>query len=314
MTLHTGYSLLGKKYRYNVKGIGAVAAHEINSNLGRATTCPNIVYKLHIAKIKEDDGMGIMGIGSPSVQTITFRKADGTVSGTMGTSKSSGKKKKKLNYNYKEISGQLMRARTSISARLVLSRAFDKVGMLRRKLKSGQYNEKEVEKAIAHAEQIAQVARKRMKHLQEEERLKRGGPCEAEMEEEKEEFRLEDLDLEQLDDVELDSEEMRKLMEELEETLEELEDMDGLEELTGAVQEDMDPEDLELLKKKHRAKELKEIMEADMKYLKALFNELERERREGISSVSLEIAGMEMPTPVVEMPVAAEGGSIDVMV
>lgn len=261
--------------------------------------------------------MGIMGIGSSGIGTITFRKADGTVSGTMGVSKSSSKKKKKLNYNYREISGELMRARTSTNARMVRTRAFSKVATLHRKLRSGEYNEREVEKAIIHAEQIARVARKKVKHLQEEERLKKGGPCEAEMEEEKEEFSLEDLGLEELEDVDLDSEEMRKLMEELEETLEELEeleDMDGLEELTGTAQEDMDPEDLKLLKKKHRAKELKEIVEADMKYLRALFNELEKERREGISSVSLEIAGMEVPVQAVEVPVAVEGGSIDVMV
>ena len=210
--------------------------------------------------------MGVTGVGSPKDNSIAIKKADGTVVARVNRTGSKNKKKKKLNYNYREISGQLMRTATSVGARVVMVRAFQKVGTLYRKLKSGDYSEKEVERAIAHAEQIAMVAKKRMKHLQEEE-------------------------------------------------------------ATG-VQEDMDPEDLKLLKKKHRSKELKEIMEADMKYLKALFYQLEKERRENASGaggsgnsasgngsgVSLELAGVEMAASMPEAPVEATGGSIDVTV
>ena len=204
--------------------------------------------------------MGVTGVGSPKDNSIAIKKADGTVVARVNRTGSKNKKKKKLNYNYREISGQLMRTATSVGARVVMVRAFQKVGTLYRKLKSGDYSEKEVERAIAHAEQIAMVAKKRMKHLQEEERLKKGGPCEAEMEDE--------------------------------------------------------------------AKELKEIMEADMKYLKALFYQLEKERRENASGaggsgnsasgngsgVSLELAGVEMAASMPEAPVEATGGSIDVTV
>lgn len=96
--------------------------------------------------------------------------------------------------------------------------------------------------------------------------------------------------------------------------------------------EEMDPEDLELLKKKHRAKEMKEIMEADMKYLKAMFNKLERERQEGLDSiksdfgangssggqsngVSLELGGVvaaQGAQPLTQITVMTEGGSIDI--
>lgn len=270
--------------------------------------------------------MGVTGVGSPRDNSIAIKKPDGTVVARITRTKSNNKKKKKLNYNYREISGQLMRTATSVGARVVMIRAFNKVGTLYRKLRSGDYNEKEVERAIAHAEQIAAVAKKRMKHLQEEERLKKGGPCEAELEEENEEIRPEELGTENGEDMELDSEEMRRLMEELEETLEEMEKMDQMEELeevTAGVQEDMDPEDLKLLKKKHRSKELKEIMEADLKYLKALFQQLEKERREGSSAgidnsgssgVSLELSGVEMAAPMPDIPVEAAGGSIDVMI
>lgn len=274
--------------------------------------------------------MGITGVSSPRDPSTAIRKADGTA--VARTTRARGKnKKKKLNYNYREISGQLMRAVTSVGARVVMVRAFQKVGTLYRHLRSGNYNEREVERAIAHAEQIAVVAKKRMKHLQEEERLKKGGPCEAEMEEEAEEAKTQKPEMENTEGAELDSEEIERLMEELEATLEEIERMEQmgeLEEAATGLQEDMDPEDLKLLKKKHRSKELKEIMEADMKYLKALFHQLEKERREGASGigggnnsgsnhnsgVSLEIAGVEMAASMPETPAEAAGGSIDVSI
>ena len=118
-------------------------------------------------------------------------------------------------------------------------------------------------------------------------------------------------------------------MEELEAAMRDLEreSMETMEELTVAVQEDMDPEDLKMLKKKHRSKELREIMEADLRYLKALFQELEKERREGSSSsavssgnssgdlsgVTLELAGMEMAAQTTAAAAApVEGASVDV--
>ena len=87
---------------------------------------------------------------------------------------------------------------------------------------------------------------------------------------------------------------------------------------------EMDPEDLDQLKKKHRSEELREIMEADMKYLKALFNRLAREKEEGpggqdygsndyASGVSLEIGGLDIPVATVEAPVLIEGSNFDVM-
>lgn len=281
--------------------------------------------------------MGVKGIGKTAAKVstacvaTTARKAEGTARRTVNISKPGNKKRKRLNYNYRELSNQLMRTRTSMGASQVLVRAFQKVGILQRQYRSGDYNENEARRALIHAEAIARVARKRVKHLKEEERLKKGGPCEAELEEEREEFRPEDMDLQKQKPPEIDSEEMKRLMEELEAAMEELEreSMETMEELTVTVQEDMDPEDLKMLKKKHRSKELREIMEADLKYLKALFQELEKERREGSSSsavnpgsnnsdlsgVTLELAGMEMAAqPVATAAIPAEGASIDISV
>ncbi|MCM1161240.1 MAG: hypothetical protein NC412_08455 [Roseburia sp.] len=254
--------------------------------------------------------MGIMGIGNANVERYTFKNPDGTVAGTMTVRKSSGKKTKRLQYKFKKISTQLMAAKTSGGARLVMAKAYSEAANLRRKFRCGEYDDSEVSSALIHAEQMIRIAKKRVKHLEEEESAKKtDGICQAELEGEAENDSPANMEIQ--DDFELDSKELRALMKEMERALEELEGENGLEELTETMWEDMDLADLELLKKKHRSKELREIMEADMKYLKALFSKLEKEKQTASSGVSLELAGEEVPVPVMEAPVVAEGGSVD---
>ncbi len=271
----------------------------------------------------------MIGGGSSNVTKYTFKKPDGSVVGTMSVRKPVQKKLKRLQYNFKEISTLIMRTRTSSNARQVMSKAFIKVMGLRSKLRTGEYDDKEVQSAILHAEQLTRVARKRMKHLREEENAKKGGVCEGDLEEETLEIDLEEETFEELEDTGLSEEELRELMQELEEQLQELEramsDTDGLEalsdELMPTEERSLDPEDLELLKKKHRAEELRDIMEADMKYLKAMFEKLAKEKQEASShsnsnasdAVSLELSGMEIPVTPMEIPVPASGENIDLM-
>ena len=270
--------------------------------------------------------MGLaIGNSNSSIRKIELKNADGTASGTISITKAK-KKKKKLQYNIKEISRQIMSTKTAGNARQVAVRARGKIAELRKKLKTGEYDDEELEAAIAHAEQMARVAKKRMKHLQEEERIKtEGGPCEAELEED---VSLDWEDVEEQGDTEIDMEELKELMQEfqelMQETIEDMEEMEDAyaldelsEELVVGFQEEMDPEDFELLKKKHRSDELREIMVADMKYLKALFDKLEKEKQEGSSAssgVSLELGGVEIPITNIEPPVLTEGSSVDVLV
>lgn len=102
-----------------------------------------------------------------------------------------------------------------------------------------------------------------------------------------------------------------------------------MEELGASFSVDMDPEDLEAMKKKHRNEELKDILEADMKYLKAIFNKLQREKEAGFGianayanamsdsgGVSLELCGAEIPVDAAvspDMAVMTEGANIDYM-
>lgn len=73
--------------------------------------------------IREDGGIG-MRIGGDR-QTIQLKRADGTVvaSVSRSVSKKSSKKKKRLQYNFKEISRQIMAAKTSVGAGSIAARA-----------------------------------------------------------------------------------------------------------------------------------------------------------------------------------------------
>lgn len=281
-----------------------------------------------------------------------LRRADGSYAGAISVTKSVPKKTKRLNYNFKEISAMILQTKTSGSARQVAGRARGKVALLKQRLKCGEYDDKELEAAIIHAEKMERIARKRMRHLQEEEMAKRGGPCFGELEEECDDIQPEE-EAEQEEELELDrkqqdamlqkrqqeiQQEMQRMMREMEQAqrdfeqeMSELSDLDELSDaLGGGVARDMDPEDLDALKKKHRLDEQREIMEADMAYLKVLFNKLAQEKQQGSSSasgssggsgsydggsgVSLELGGMEMPVETSEAPVMPEGGSIDTTV
>lgn len=223
---------------------------------------------------------------------------------------------RKIKYSFKQISSQILRAKTSANAGQVVTKARNKVAQLKRQVKGMYDYDEELMSALIHAMQIERVAKKKEKHLEQEENIER--KSEPGMEElTEDEFDEEDeLELEMQDpDGQMDEEmqeelqkqmqqlmekmaqeEMKQRMEEfaqqmqeaMEEMLEEMESMSGMDELSEnllAYSEDaMEPEDLELLKKKHRCEEQREIMEADMKYLRAMFQRLEREKQSAGSS------------------------------
>lgn len=132
-------------------------------------------------------------------------------------------------------------------------------------------------------------------------------------------------------------EQCRELMQEAMEELEDLSSMSELSEelMLARADGEMDPEDLEQLKKKHRAEELREIMEADMRYLKAMFDRLAREKQQQSSGVetggggsgtggygsdgggvSLQLGGVDVPvdTPTVDAAALVEGAYLDTTV
>lgn len=274
--------------------------------------------------------MGMMVGGTNSnKRVIQIKNRDGSVAATISTSKSSKSKskKKKLNYNFKSISSQILLSKNSNSAGKAVTKARGTIAMLLRKVRSGEYDDQDLEHAIMHARKMERIAKKRMRHLKQEEEIEQKGKTE-ELESELVDGLEEQMAEEQ--DLEISEEELRQLLEEYEELMREsMEDMQqemDLEDLSEDYCEviyEMEPEDLEQLKKKHRSDEMREIMDADMKYLRAVFQKLEKERQslssgdksfgDYSSGVSLEISGLEMPVQAPQMPVNVEGGSIDLV-
>lgn len=85
--------------------------------------------------------------------------------------------------------------------------------------KGGVYDDDEVYAALLHAQAIARVAKKRMRHLEEEERAeKKGGFCEADLEEKTDEAVDKQVQAaeEEQEKAERDMQRMRQLMEQYE--------------------------------------------------------------------------------------------------
>ena len=286
-------------------------------------------------------GMGVgLGIGTVShsknsnVTRIELKNKDGSSAGTLTIHRATVKKKpKRLRYNFKRLSNQIMQSKSSMNAKQLTTKTKFQIVDLRLKLGSGDYDYTEIHNALKHAERIARVAKKKLKHLQEEEYYQKiGGKLTAQEDEEMENDSeaLTDIDTSGMSQEEMErlmkqiQEEMKKIEEEIEEAMD---SQDFLDEFMQGFDEDMSPKDLEALKKKHRAEEMRDIMEADLEYLKAFFDKLSKEKEEGasgsydsasessgnITGVSLELGGMEIPVEAAEAPVPVEGANVDVM-
>lgn len=240
------------------------------------------------------------------------------------------KKKKKLNYNYKKISRQITMNNTSTGARRVITKAREEVVSLLRKQMSGKYDETDLRHAIIHARKMERIARRKKKHLEEEEKAAATGKGlveEGADSNEDEELKKIEESMEGVSEEEL--EKLEELMEEYEELMQEMEAAGGLDDIMreymGASEQEMSPEEVDELRKKHRADEMKDIVEADMKYLKALFNKLAREKQEGVQqtfqqetnpAVSLQIQGVDIPVPAETGQSAADivaGANVDAL-
>lgn len=291
-----------------------------------------------ICLIKEDGIMG-MGIGSvTSNQTSASastnnnkdsKKPEGAsaIVAAFKINKKKTKRKKRLSYNFKKISNQILMSKSTTSAGKVLTRARGTYITLLLKKNSSEYDAKEVKSAIEHAKEMVRIAKKRKKHMEEEELAVNNGEAQLsegiDMEEE------EDENSDYGEDMELSADELEELAEELKElTRESVEESlkEMADELVNTVHKDMSKEEIEELKRRHRQEELKDIMEADMKYLKALFEKLQKEKQQSASSaaeafdtsnepvsVSLELGGVEVPVQAQESAAElVEGGAVDV--
>lgn len=249
------------------------------------------------------------------------------LSASRAKTEKSSLEKKKLQYSFKKISSQIIRSKTSVSARKAVQAAKREINRLKRLKGSGEYDEEEIQLAIDHAKAMEKVAKKKVSHLEQEEMIERNGQGLS-------------GELDEIEEKQEGSEEEGN--EELEEELSEgdipedemLEDMDlsELAQSTYAPDPNMSEDDLKMLKIKHRYKELKEIAEADKEYLKGI---MEHEKSKAAGSISGAMGSSSAPGqsavfkadapsihPVISMPGAAAGampaptisGSFDVSV
>lgn len=110
------------------------------------------------------------------VTGVSFRETEKGLEVRVHKSKSSssGKLKKRLPYNFKQLSRQISQAKTSDSPRSLVSKMQAKLSWLYKKLKSGEYGENEVSAAIIHAAAMERIAKRKVKHLEEEEAAENG--------------------------------------------------------------------------------------------------------------------------------------------
>lgn len=88
---------------------------------------------------------------------------------------------KKLKYQFKNISSKILRSKTSQAAKQAAGQARREVLRLKRQKQNSDSDSEEIDAAIAHAQAMERVAKKKAKHLEEEELTKAaGGICEEE--------------------------------------------------------------------------------------------------------------------------------------
>ncbi len=83
--------------------------------------------------------------------------------------------KKKLHYHFKSVSAKIISCKTSQTARQAVSQVQREILKLKRDKASGKYDSEEVEAAIVHAESMERVAKKKVRHLEEEEMARAAG-------------------------------------------------------------------------------------------------------------------------------------------
>ena len=183
--------------------------------------------------------------------TVTIKNAN-TTYGRMAAMRTSGKKAKKpLNYNHREISAQLMRAKRAQNAASVVTSAKRKLATLQRQAGSGQYDTKQMASAIAHARRMVRCAQLKMRNLREEEQEQRAKSREDGAQDQK-----------------MRNEIRRRVVQKERE----LESKLAIEQMQQAAEKKRRKNELVQKQRMHRNQERSRIQEADMKYIKSMMD------------------------------------------
>jgi len=204
---------------------------------------------------------------------------------------SPGKIKKRLPYSFKQLSREIREVKTSVSARPLVTRIQAKLSWLYKKLRSGEYGDSEITAAILHAAAMEKIAKRKVRHLEEEEAAENGNTALNAPGEEEEIYGKDELEKSLEENEDISDEKMRQMMEEIKELEEELAEdmMSELQDMISCSGKKMSEEEIKELKRDHRNKEDRQLTIADLKYLKALFDRLEQEKRQTSSGIAQSI-------------------------
>lgn len=190
------------------------------------------------------------GAMSGMVTVNNSNRMQGGISAIRMTSrKPTSKTKKQLNYNHREISGQLVRAKKSQNAATVVTRAKSRLATLQRQAGSGQYDSKEMANALAHARRMVRCAQLKVQNLREEEREQKSHKRERRSESQK------------------NRNEVKRRVAQKERSVK---SKVVTQEIQKATKEKRIRRELAQKSRIHRNQEQNQITEADMKYLKGL--------------------------------------------
>ena len=222
--------------------------------------------------------------------------------------KASNTGKKDPEYNHKRFARKMKNAKNAQSMQSVLADIRATIADLKAKQATGEYDEEEIAAAILHAELMEAAAMKRIDNLETEEMAERkvkreeleelteddgeeqeGIPTVPEEEAavaQAEQETAEQLDAEmramQEEMQRVQEEMMAQMQEELEEMMAEMSEEDPLQALDDMAKvlgaSAANEEDLDEMKKKHRAAEDMAVARADMEFLKMKFDRLQRQR------------------------------------
>ena len=257
-------------------------------------------------------------------KSIGFSGSKDILGNPIGTSQANGKKQ--LSYDPKKFTRAIMRAKTPQSATSVAAQVRSLINELNNKLNTGEYDVEEITAAIAHAEMIEQAALKRASNLQIEAEAERAAERKEEMKEmiepdngglanpsdeavesgEKTDLLKEiEKQVEEAKTAE-EAEQLQKLLDDTEKAFEEFDEtqdfFNQLDEMATALSGEMTPEEIEEMKKRHRASENAAIEQADMEYLKQKFDRLQRQLNANKAGLS---AAMSADRAAAAKPVSA---------
>lgn len=261
-----------------------------------------------------------------AIDSFTFTRTAATVSSqqsyseTLRTQRQQAKdtslKLKKLKYSFKSISSKILRSKTSTAAKQAVRQAKREVARLKWEKRNGDHDSEEIDAAITHAKAIERVAKKKVKHLEEEERAEAAGKnsiTEGVDPQEEADIADDTAQQDEMQDAQHASDVMavvceqpaiedvaEEMLSDMTEEMEQLQEEMGLGDLSDALlsaSDEVDPEDLKLLKIKHRNKEMRDIAKADADYLKAMFS------ANSGGSMPAVTAGVPAPAMVVDVSV-----------